>query len=132
MRLNAAQSLSSYANVAGVSVYGTPTGFQGHAKPGPSTYIDAAWEYSLTRNWVVALDATYRHTASTRITGDDPAQIPPNIQQNTGSSGAVGFAPALEYNWKPTIRVLVGTRIIALGHNTPTTITPAGAVNYVH
>jgi hypothetical protein len=131
MRLNATQSLSTYANVAGVSVYNTPTGFQGHAKPGASTYVDAAWEYSLTRNWVLALDATYRHTNNTRITGDDPTQSPPNIQLNTGSSDAIGFAPALEYNWKPTVGVLLGTRIIALGHNTPTTITPAIAINYV-
>jgi hypothetical protein len=132
MRLNATQSLSTYANVAGVSVFGTSPGFQGHAKPGPSTFVDAAWEYSLTRNWVLALDATYRHTNNTRITGSDPAQSPPNIQLNSGSSDAIGFAPALEYNWKPTIGVLVGTRIIALGHNIPTTITPAVAINYVH
>jgi hypothetical protein len=132
MRLNGTQSLSAYANVAGVSVYGTPTAFQGHAKPGPSTFLDAAWEYSLTRNWVLALDATYRHTANTRITGYDASQTPPNIQLNSGSSDAIGFAPALEYNWKPTIGVLLGTRIIALGHNTPTTITPAVALNYVH
>jgi|HubBroStandDraft_6_1064221.scaffolds.fasta_scaffold13233_3 hypothetical protein len=132
MRLNATQSLSSYANLEGVSVYGTSQGFQGHAKPGASTFLDGAWEYSLTRNWVLALDATYRHTNNTRITGQDPAQSPPNVQLNSGSSDAVGFAPALEYNWKPTIGVLLGTRIIALGHNTPTTITPAVAINYVH
>jgi hypothetical protein len=132
MRLNATQSLSTYASVAGVSVYGTSQGFQGHAKPGASTFVDAAWEYSLTRNWVLALDATYRHTNNTRIIGQDPAQSPSNIKLNSGSSDAIGFAPALEYNWKPTIGVLVGTRIIALGHNTPTTITPAVAINYVH
>jgi len=132
MRLNATQSLSSYANVEGVSVYGTSQGFQGHAKPGASTFVDAAWEYSLTRNWVLALDATYRHTNDTRITGQDPAQSPSNIQLNSGASDAIGFAPALEYNWKPTIGVLLGTRIIALGHNAPTTITPAVAINYVH
>jgi hypothetical protein len=132
MRLNATQSLSTYANVAGVSVYGTASGFEGHAKPGASTFVDAAWEYSLTRNWVLALDATYRHTANTRITGYDASQTSPSIQLNSGSSDAIGFAPALEYNWKPTIGVLLGTRIIALGHNTPTTITPAVAINYVH
>jgi hypothetical protein len=52
--------------------------------------------------------------------------------QNTGSSDAVGFAPAIEYNWKPTLGLLLGTRIIAIGHNTATTITPAIAINIVH
>jgi hypothetical protein len=45
---------------------------------------------------------------------------------------ATGFALALEYNGKPSIGVLVGTRIIAVGHNTPTTITTAVAINCVH
>ena len=113
-------------------MYGTTSGFQGRAKPGGSFFVDAAWEYSLTRNWVLALDATYRHTGNTRITGHDMGESPPNIGQNTGYSDAVGFAPAIEYNWKPTLGLLLGTRIIAIGHNTATTITPAIAINIVH
>jgi len=41
------------------------------------------------------LNATYRHTANTRITGTDPTQSPPNIQLNTGSSDAIGFAASV-------------------------------------
>lgn len=132
MRLNVSQALSSYAKVEGASVYGTTSGFQGHAKPGASSFVDAAWEYSLTRNWVLALDATYRHTGNTRVTGLDAGETPPNIKLNSGSSDAVGFAPAIEYNWKSTLGVLLGTRVIAIGHNTATTITPAIALNFVH
>ncbi|MGA7914732.1 MAG: transporter [Candidatus Acidiferrales bacterium] len=132
MRFNVSQSLSSYANVEGASVYGTSAGFQGHAKPGASSFVDAAWEYSLTRKWVLALDATYRHTGNTRVTGYDAGQAPPEVKVNSGSSDAVGFAPAIEYNWKPTLGVLLGTRVIAIGHNTATTITPAVAINFVH
>jgi hypothetical protein len=132
MRFNLSQALSGCANLEGVSVYGTTSGFQGRAKPGGSFFVDAAWEYSLTRNWVLALDATYRHTGNTRITGYDMGESPPNIVRNTGSSDAVGFAPAIEYNWKPTLGVLLGTRIIAIGRNTATTITPAIAINIVH
>jgi hypothetical protein len=132
MRFNTSQSLSGYAGVEGVSVFGTGTGFEGHAKPGASSFVDAAWEYSLTRNWVLALDATYRHTANTRVTGYDMTQNPPQVRKNSGSSDAVGFAPAIEYNWKPTLGVLLGTRVIAMGHNTSTTITPAVAINFVH
>jgi hypothetical protein len=132
MRFDVSQSLSSYANVEGASVYGTISGFQGHAKPGASSFMDAAWEYSLTRKWVLALDATYRHTGNTRVTGVDAGETPPNIKINSGSSDAVGFAPAIEYNWKSTLGVLLGMRVIAIGHNTATTITPAIALNFVH
>ncbi len=62
MRFNATQSFSRSVNVEDVSVYGTEAGFRGRAKPGPSSYVDASWEYSVTRRWVLALDATYRHS----------------------------------------------------------------------
>ena len=132
MRFNVSQALSSYAKVEGASVYGTTSGFQGHAKPGASSFVDAAWEYSLTRKWVLALDATYRHTGNTRVTGYDVGETPPGVKLNSGSSDAVGFAPAIEYNWKSTLGVLLGTRVIAIGHNTAMTITPAIALNFVH
>jgi hypothetical protein len=51
---------------------------------------------------------------------------------NSGSSETIAFAPAVEYSWKPTIGVLLGVRIIGLGHNTSTSITPAVALNFVH
>jgi hypothetical protein len=37
---------------------------------------DAAAEYSLTRNWVLATDLIWSHSASTRITGSgDPGTV---------------------------------------------------------
>ncbi|HTV60479.1 MAG TPA: hypothetical protein VMJ93_16520 [Verrucomicrobiae bacterium] len=136
MRFNLSQALSGGVKVEGVSVYGTGTGFHGHAKPGNSSFVDAAWEYSVTRKWVLALDATYRHTENTRIAGYDPANPKAGepmqyVVVNSGSSDAFGFAPAIEYSWKPNLGVLLGARVIAAGHNTPTTITPALAINFV-
>src|SRR3984885_3436953 len=137
MRFNVSQSLSNNVNVEDVSVYGTGTGFRGHAKPGSSFYVDASWEYSLTRKWVLALDATYRHNANTHATGYDipdlnGAQDPSSIQLNSGSSEVFAFAPAIEYSWKPNLGVLVGTRVIPAAHNTHASITPAIAINFVH
>jgi len=137
MRFNLLPAFSNNVNVEDVSVYGTATGFRGHARPGGSLFVDAAWEYSLTRKWVLALDATYRHAGNTRTTGynildSTSAQNPPSIRLDSGSSEAFGFAPAIEYNWKRNLGVLVGTRIIALGRNTATTITPAVAINFFH
>lgn len=133
MRLNLTQSFSGTANIKDVSVYGTSAGFRGHANPGSSPYVDAAWEYSVTRNWVLALDATYRYNNNTRVSGInilDPAT--PSVELNSGSGDAVAFAPAIEYNLNRKIGILLGTRIIAAGRNTPFTITPAIAVNIVH
>lgn len=137
VRFNVSQGLSNNVNVKDVSVYGTEAGFRGHAKPGSSFFVDASWEYSLTRRWVLALDATYRHNGNTRATGYntlDPssAQHPSGLQLDSGSSEAFGFAPAIEYSWKPNLGVLVGTRVIPAAHNTHASITPAVAINFVH
>jgi hypothetical protein len=137
MRFNVSEALSSSPKVEGVSVYGTGADFRGHAYPGNSFFVDASWEYSLTRSWVLALDATYRHNGATTANGVDlpdsgGAQNPTGVRLSSGSSEAFGFAPAIECSWKHNWGVLLGTRLIALGHNTSATITPAVAVNYVH
>ena len=133
MRFNVAPAFSSSANVQDVSVYGTSTGFRGHAAPGASVFVDAAWEYSLTRRWVLALDAVYRHQANTAVMGYDvPDPNRSAVRLNSGSSDAFQLAPAVEYNWKRNIGILLGIRLIPAGRNTPATITPAIAINYVH
>jgi hypothetical protein len=118
-------------------VYGTGADFRGHAEPGRSSLVDASWEYSLTRRWVLALDATYRYTANTRvignnISGSSSGQDSNGVLLNLGSSETSGFAPAVEYSWKSTIGVIVGTRVIPGGHNAAMTITPVAAINIVH
>lgn len=137
MRFNGSQAFSNNVNVDDVSVYGTAAGFRGHAKPGNSSLVGPSWEYSLTRRWVLALDATYRHNWNTRVSGHDildpsGAQNPPSIHLDSGSSEVFAFAPAVEYSWKPNLGVLLGTRVIPATHNTHATITPAVAINFVH
>jgi len=129
-RLDVSEAFPTTVKVEDASVFGTGAGFRGHAKPSRSSLIDAAGEYSVTRSWVLALDVTYRHEGNTRVTGvniPDPA----TVVLNSGTSDGIGFAPAIEYNWKPNLGVLLGTRVIAIGHNTPATITPAVAINIV-
>src|SRR6185295_9049482 len=99
--------------VDGASVYGTETGFSGRAKPGRALSADASWEYSLTRNWVLALDAIYRHKGTTRVAGDDvrdpnSSPNPSRVQLSSGPSDTFAFAPAIEYNWKSNWGVLLG------------------------
>jgi hypothetical protein len=133
VRLNLTQSFSASTSVRGVSVYGTDAGFVGHAQPGAASFVDVSWEYSVTRKWVLALDGTYRYQNNTRADGYnalDSPEVP--VLLNSGSSDAVGFAPAIEYNLNSKLGVLLGTRFIAAGRNAPFTISPAIAINFVH
>ena len=136
MRLNASQAVSSRVNVQDASVYGTASGFRGHAAPGSSSFVDAAWEYSVTQRWVLALDATWRHARDTRVDGyhvpaGGGSANPQEVHLSSGASNAFGLAPAIEYSWNSAMGVLLGTRIIAAGRNTGATVTPAVAVNIV-
>jgi hypothetical protein len=136
-RFNVSRSFSSNVTVKDVSVYGTEAGFRGNAQPGGSWFVNAAWEYSVTRNWVLALDATYRHDDSTSVTGHNfldraAGKHARAIRSESGSSDAFGLAPAVEYNWNPKIGVILGVRIFPAGRNTTFSITPAVAVNMVY
>jgi hypothetical protein len=133
MRFNVSQSFARMASVEGVSVYGTGEDFHGHARPGNATFVDAAWEYSLTRNWVLAVDLTWRHARSARVTGHDfsgTTAIP--VRNDSGTSSAFGLAPAIEFNWNPHVGLLAGVRVITGGYNTARSVTPALALNMVY
>jgi hypothetical protein len=137
MRLDVSDAFSHSVEVKGVSVYGTSQGFEGNVKPANSFFADLAFEYSLTQQWVLALDATYGHDGNTHIVGEDlldPSTIPfpQNVRLNSGTSTAFGLAPAIEYNWSSAIGVLLGTRVTFGGRNSVKTVTPAIAINYVY
>lgn len=132
MRVNAWQTFSGSASVRDVSVYGTGTGFRGRAYPGSSINADAAWEYSVSKTWVLALDLLGASTRSTRVIGSNVLD-PSGAQRQTesGPSRMFGFAPAIEYNWTSNLGVLFGTRVITSSANTTGSITPAIAINFV-
>jgi hypothetical protein len=127
-RLDLTYALSSSVNVQDQSVYGTPYGFRGTADPGDGWTVDAAAEYSLTRNWVLALDVVYQANANTRVRGTLAGE---DFRSDSGSSYSVGFAPAVEYNWSARAGVIFGVRVINIGRNTTASVTPAIAVNLV-
>lgn len=130
-RLDLTYTISSSVSVQDQSVYGTPYGFRGRAYPGDGYTVDAAGEYSLTRSWVLALDVVYQYNASTQVRGSFPRPAG-SEQADSGSSYSLGFAPAIEYNWSARAGVLLGVRVISIGRNTTTSITPAIAINLVY
>jgi hypothetical protein len=133
MRFNVSQTFAQTTGVEGVSVYGTGEDFHGRARPGNATSIDSAWEYSLTRNWVLALDLTWRHARSTRVSGYHLSGTGPvPVRSDSGTSTALGFAPAIEFNWNAHVGLLVGVRVITGGYNTARSVTPALALDMVY
>jgi Putative MetA-pathway of phenol degradation len=133
VRLDLTYAASSSVGVHDVSVYGTSSGFRGRAYPGDSFTADAAGEYSLTRNWVLALDIVYQHNGSTRVSGSlPPAAGVTDFRADSGSGYSLGLAPAIEYNWNSRVGLLVGVRIIGVGRNATASVTPAIALNMVY
>jgi len=133
-RLNVSHTFSEDTAVHDVSVYGTPEGFQGRARPGKSYSITSSWEYSVTRNWVLALDVLYQRDESTKVRGTvrGAASQRFDLQQESGSSRRLGIAPAVEFNWNEHVGVIVGARWFLDGRNAAASITPVAAVNIVY
>lgn len=129
MRLNLTRAFSDRVDVADESVYGTDRGFRGSARPGASLVVNAAWEYSVTRHWVLALDAVYRRTGATQVRGIDA--VGNATRFDSGSSRSFALAPAIEYNLSANVGVLLGVRAVVGGRNTAAHVTPAIAVNIV-
>ena len=127
-RLDLAYSHALGTGVHDASVYGTGFGFIGRAFPGDTLNVDLAGEYSLTRQWVLALDLVYQSNASTRVRGREPAGP---VALTTGSGYWAGIAPAVEYNLSAAIGVLLGVRILEWGRNASGTVTTAVALNMV-
>jgi hypothetical protein len=127
-RLNVAYAISDSVDVANTSVYGTSQGFRGHADPGDTLSVNSAWEYSVTHNWVLALDVFYQHDASTGVRGEQDGGP---FEVDSGSAWRLGLAPALEYNFTSRVGVILGARWFAAGRNTSASVTPVAAINIV-
>ena len=133
-RFDVSYTHSNRASLQDVSVYGTQAGFQGHAAPGDSIVVDSAWEYSLTRSWVLALDISYERDASTHVAGQNiVAGAPPTLVSTaSGTSTAWALAPAIEYSWSGNVGVIAGAKVTVAGRNTGAFVIPAVAINWVH
>ncbi|HEX4105470.1 MAG TPA: hypothetical protein VHX92_04490 [Rhizomicrobium sp.] len=130
-RLNLSYALSSRVPLENMSVYGTGNGFVGFADPGASATGDLAFEYSITRNWVAAMDFWLEQDNPTRVSGINANGGAP-YSARSGTGHELFLAPALEYNVSSTFGVILGARIFAAGRKETTSVTPVIAINYVH
>lgn len=131
-RLDISDAFSRSVDLSDVSVYGTGQGFRGRAKPGDVQVADLAFEYSLTQNWVLAMDLLYRHAENTCIVGrSTPDAAMEDIHVDTGPHTSFAIAPAVEYNWNANIGLLLGVRYIPRTKAAAASTTPALALNMV-
>jgi hypothetical protein len=135
-RLDLSYSIAGSASVHDVSVYGTGEGFHGRARPGNVAIVNAAWEYSLTKNWVLALDVVYEHDSNTHVAGFDPHSadvgLPPvQVEVNSGPGHTWSLAPAIEYNFNSRVGIIAGAKLTTAGRNATAVVIPVAAVNIV-
>ena len=133
-RLDLSRSFSDTAHLEDVSVYGTTQGFRGTADPGNGFVADLAFEYSATRNWVLALDVVYSRSASTLIDGAYASTTLPTplVHVDTGSSRTLYLAPAIEYNVTANVGFIAGVRVVPDGRNSTASVTSVAAINLVY
>ncbi len=133
-RLDVSFLVSDAVSLRDASVYGTPANFRGQAAPGDSFAAYLSGEYSVTRNWVVALEAAFQHSDTTVVTGDSFTSLGNATKAldyftSLGSSRSTALAAELEYNWNEQIGIVGGAIVTVSGRNAAATITPALAVN---
>jgi hypothetical protein len=126
-RFNVLQQFPLRHRVSGRSVFGTGPEFRGHARPGSKTTLIGGMEYSLTNEWVLAVDVEADFWGKTRIEGRDTPDGP-LVKRTRPRSWNVGFSPAVEYNWSDRAGVIFGVWIVPKGHNSAASVTPAIAV----
>jgi hypothetical protein len=125
-RINILKNFPLRHEVSGRSVFGTGPDFRGHSKPGSKTSLVIGAEYSLTREWVLALDVERDQWGKTEVAGHDATGAV--VKHISPRSWNVGFAPAIEYNCSARAGLITGVWIVPKGHNTKSSVTPAIAI----
>jgi Putative MetA-pathway of phenol degradation len=134
-RLNLLGTISNTTAVSDKSIFATPEGFRGTAVPGSSFTGNIAWEYSITRHWVAALDVISQAKNTTRISGrvvdHTQSQNSPSVLQfSSPASLSFQLAPAMEYNISPNLGIIAGVGVALPGRNIGAGIAPMIAVNW--
>ncbi|MFT9399900.1 transporter [Acetobacter sp.] len=117
------------ARLDGRTTYSTPTGFQGHGRPGMSGQAGFSLEYGITRRWVAAVDVARDWANGSKIWGT--TQNGSHLKKIGTSSGDWQVDPAVEYNFNSSIGLITGASIYYAGHNTGIRVAPQFAVNVV-
>jgi hypothetical protein len=120
--------------VDGLSTYGGAPdigpfeGTHGTVYPGNTLVFIQGFEYTLTQNWVLALDIQYQHTDSRKFKGFSPLGTEPTHP----SYEQLSLAPAIEYNFNANVGIIFGPWFTVAGRNTLDYFNWVFAINVYH
>lgn len=137
-------SIPSRVHVKGFNTYGGGFGTNGYVYPGYFITAIAGAEYSLTQNWVLAIDIFNIYTNKTRFkgvkgTGGSAGNPLEGFQTGTTSGTAIigapssdtlSLAPAIEYNFSEWTGIIGGCWFSIAGRNTGQFVGGVLAVNF--
>ena len=115
--------------VRGNSVYGTESGFRGHARLGQAWNASVAAEYVLNPRWVLVGEAIWNRASAIDVAGTvagaprEPRRLAPNQD--------FSLAPAVEYHFTPNMGLIAGVQFTVAGRNTADYVAPQMALNMV-
>ncbi len=116
-RFNVSYTFPTPVHVKNYNAYGGGHHTHGTVFPGQSITALAGFEYTLTQNWVLALDIQYLHTNKNRFKGHAGSSHGVANVVTSPSSEQLSFAPAVEYNWTTNVGAIAGCWFTALGRN---------------
>lgn len=115
-----AYKISTPVSIHGFSIYGGEPdragviGTRGKVYPGNLFVIFQGFEYTLTQNWVLALDLHYEQRAKQRFKGSTPGRsLDANRRQ------VFSIAPGIEYNFNENVGIVIGFWMSVAGQNYP-------------
>ena len=106
-------AFSTPVHVAGFNAYGGEKQTNGIVYPGNLLQIIFGGEVTLNQNWVVAYDIEYNHKNRSRFHGKTPSRS----AVGGPSSEQLSIAPAIEYNWSPSMGAIAGIWFSLVGRN---------------
>ncbi|PCI78057.1 hypothetical protein COB21_01845 [Candidatus Aerophobetes bacterium] len=117
-RFSIAYSIPSDVHVKGLNSYGGSVHTDGHEHVGNSINAFTSIEYSITQQWVFAIDFAYSYQNKSTFQGVAGIANDGTVAINeTPSSYGLQIAPALEYDVSETFGILIGGETVLWGRN---------------
>lgn len=119
-------SLPTHVYVNNYNAYGGGPKTKGQVTPGNYFTSILSFEYTLTKNWVLALDSLYIHSNSTGFQGTTSFPV------GGPSSDQLSFTPAIEYNFNKRLGVIAGAWFTAWGKSSSRFAGAVVSLSYVY